>query len=123
MTTITLEVPDELATQLNSVGNHLPALLYETLKSRAGEKTAGLLKSGASHPAYREMFDFLRSGPTPAEIIAHRPAAELQDRVARLLEQNREEGLTNEEEAELDGYEQVDDLMSLLKARARSMKP
>ena len=47
MTTITLEVPDELATQLNSVGNHLPALLYETLKSRAGEKTAGLLKSGA----------------------------------------------------------------------------
>ena len=123
MTTITLEVPDELATQLNSVGNHLPALLYETLKSRAGEKTAGLLKSGALHPACREMFDFLRSGPTPAEIIAHRPAAELQDRVARLLEKNREEGLTNEEEAELDGYEQVDDLMSLLKAHARSMKP
>jgi len=123
MTTITLEVPDELATQLNSMGNHLPALLYETLKSGAGEKTAGLLKSGALHPAYREMFDFLRSGPTPAEIIAHRPAAELQDRVARLLERNREEGLTNEEEAELDGYEQVDDLMSLLKARARSMKP
>jgi len=69
------------------------------------------------------MFDFLRSGPTPAEIIAHRPGAELQDRVAQLLEMNREEGLTNEEEAELDGYEQVDDLMSLLKARARSMKP
>ena len=122
MTTITLEVPDELATQLNSVGNDLPALLYETLKSRAGEKTAGLVKSGALHPGYREMFDFLRSGATPAQIIAHRPAVELQDRVAWLLEKNREGGLTEEEDAELDGYEQVDDLMSLLKARARAMK-
>src|SRR5438132_2342449 len=104
MTTITLEVPDDLATQLNSVGNHLPALLYETLKSRAREKTAGLSKSGTLHPAYREMFDFLRSGPTPEHIIRHRPAAELQNRVAWLLEKNREEGLSEEEEAELDGY-------------------
>jgi len=123
MTTITLEVPDELATQLNSIRDHLPALLYEVLKSRPGEKTAGLLKSGASHPAYREMFDFLAAGPTPEQIIAHQPAADLQERVAELLDKNREEGLTEEEAAELDGYEQVDDLMSLLKARACAMKP
>src|SRR2546428_9906688 len=123
MTTITLEVPDELATQLNSLRDHLPALLYEVLKSRPSEKTAGLLKSGALHPAYREMFDFLAAGPTPEQIIAHRPAAELQERVAELLEKNREAGLTAEEEAELDGDEQVDDLMSLLKGRARSIRP
>jgi hypothetical protein len=34
-----------------------------------------------------------------------------------LLGKNREDGLTEAEMAELDLYEQIDDLMSLLKAR------
>lgn len=118
MTTITLEISDELAAQISPMRNHLPALLYEVLKLRSAKKTAAYLKSGATHPAYKEMFDFLASGPTPQQIIAHRPSKSLQKRVAKLLEKNREEGLTEEETAELDGYEQADDLMSLLKARA-----
>lgn len=39
-------------------------------------------------------------------------------RLEELLDKNREEGLTEEEEEELDVYEQVDHLMILLKARA-----
>ncbi|HWX40042.1 MAG TPA: hypothetical protein VN345_02725 [Blastocatellia bacterium] len=33
MTTITLELPDDLATQLVSMRDRLPALLYEVLNS------------------------------------------------------------------------------------------
>ncbi len=53
MTTITLEVPDELATQLGAMRDHLPALLYELLKSLPVEKTRVRLMSGALHPGYR----------------------------------------------------------------------
>jgi hypothetical protein len=112
-----------LAVQLDALRDHLPALLHEVLKPRPGEKTAGLLKSGTLHPAYCEMFDFLASGPTPEQIIGHQASLALRERVAELLEKNREAELSEEEAAELDGYEQVDDLMSLLKARARSMNP
>lgn len=88
MTTITLEIPDDLASQIDPL-----------------------------HPAYQEMIDFLASSPTPEQIIAHRPSALVQERLAELLEKNREDGLTEAEMAELDLYEQIDDLMSLLKAR------
>ncbi len=121
MTTITFEVPDELASELDALHDQLPASLYEVLKSRPADKTKSRLKSVASHPAYRDIFDFLATDPTPEQIISHRPAVALQERVAELLEKNREYGLNAEDEVELDGYEQVDDLMSLLKIRARML--
>jgi len=123
MPTITIEISDELAAQLFPIRDHLPALLHEVLKSWSKQNTAACPNAGVAHPAYKEMFDFLASGPTPEQIIEHRPSASLQERVAELLEKNREEGLAKEEAAELDGYEQVDDLMSLLKARARIVTP
>lgn len=123
MTTITLEVPDELAAQLSGLQDHLPALLYEVLASARNDKAPSSLGRGPIHPAYREMVDFLASGPTTEQIIAHKPGRKLQDRVAELLEKNREEGLTGDEEVELDGFEQVNQLLSLLKARARLTSP
>ena len=122
MMTITLKVPDEMAGQLDAMQERLPALLYEVLKSKPGQRSAAVIPSGAAHPAYREMFDFLASGPSPGQIIAHRPTAALQQRVAELLEKNREAGLSEGESAELDDYEQVEDLLGLLKARAHLMK-
>ncbi|MEK6321444.1 MAG: hypothetical protein AABN33_07150 [Acidobacteriota bacterium] len=38
MTTITLEVPDELAARLDQLRDHLPALLSEVLNSETGKK-------------------------------------------------------------------------------------
>lgn len=122
MTTITIELPDDLAPQIASLGNRLPNLLYEILSprySKAGLRTG---KTGNVSPAYQEVIDFLASGPTPEQIITYRPSAIFQERLAELLDKNREEGLTEAESAELDMYEQIDDLMSLLKARARAAK-
>ena len=120
MTTITLELPDDLALRLNPLRNHLPNLLYEILEpgsSKAGPRT---FRTGAPYPAYQEMIDFLASGPTPEQIITHRPSIVFQERLAELLDKNREEDLTEAESAELDSYEQIDDLMSLLKASAHA---
>jgi ABC-type cobalamin/Fe3+-siderophores transport system ATPase subunit len=123
MTTITLNVPDEMAGQLGALQDRLPALLYEVLKSKPSQRNASAIPSGATHPAYREVFEFLASGPSPRQIIAHRPSAALQQRVTELLEKNREAELSEEESAELDGYEQAEDLLGMLKARAHLVTP
>ena len=123
MTTITLNLPDEMAGQLVALQDRLPALLYEVLKPKSAPLNGNALPSGTTHPAYREMFDFLASGPSPQQIIAHRPSTTLQERVAELLEKNREAQLNESESAELDGYEQAEDLLGMLKARAHLMNP
>lgn len=122
MTTITLELPDDLVTRFDSLKNHLPNLLYEILSPGYLKPGLRTFKRGELFSAYQEMVDFLASGPTPEQIIAHRPSAEFQERLADLLDKNREGELTEHESAELDSYEQIDDLMSLLKARARAAK-
>lgn len=73
------------------------------------------------HRVFEEMLDFLASGPTSEQILAYKILAPVQERLAELLEKNREEGLTDAENAELDAFEYVDHFMSLLKARARSI--
>lgn len=123
MTTITLELPDDLASRVISLKNHLPNLLSEILAPNPSKPGSQNFKTVGITPAYQEVIDFLISGPTPEQIIAHRPATVFQDRLAELLDKNREEELTDAESSELDLYEQLDELMSLLKARARAAKP
>ena len=118
MTTITVEVPDHLATKIDSIRDRLPDLLSEALMlsaSNNGSTTASLLR----YPVLEEMIDFLVSGATLEQIIAFKVSAGAQERLAELLDKNREEGLSEVENAELDAYEHVDYVMSLLKARAR----
>jgi hypothetical protein len=118
MTTITVEVPDHLATKIEGMRDRLPDLLSEALMLSAsdnGTTTASSLR----YPVLEEMIDFLCSGPTLEEIIAFKISARTQERLAELLDKNREEGLSEVENAELDAYEHVDYVMSLLKARAR----
>ncbi|MGH9800925.1 MAG: hypothetical protein ACRD82_11225 [Blastocatellia bacterium] len=120
MTTITLELPDDLASQIDPLRNRLPHLLYEMLAASSPKPSQRVVKNGGASPVYQEVIDFLASGPTPNQIRTHRPSPVSQNRLAELLDKNREEELTEAEASELDLYEQVDDLMSLLKARARA---
>jgi hypothetical protein len=75
--------------------------------------------SSLRYPIFEEMIDFLVSSPTPDQIIGYKISARAQERLAELLDKNREEVLSAVENAELDVYEQVDYVMSSLKARAR----
>ena len=119
MTTITLEVPDELVAKLERVREQLPALLHEIVTSGSRQRALQTMPSAGSHQVYEEMIGFLAAGPTPQQIIAHQASKPAQRRLRKLLEKNREGGLTEAETAEMDGFEQVEDLMGLLKARAR----
>ncbi len=120
MTTITLELPDELAARLVTLRDRLPQLLSIALElspSSAVPLTLPALTS--AHPAFEEMLDFLASGPSPEKIVAFKVSPAAQARLDELLEKNRQEGLTDEEAAELDVYSQVNHILILLKARAR----
>ena len=116
MATITLEVPDSLALQLTPLRDRLPDILQQTVGAwTLNSSPSKLIKT---FPVYEQMMDFLASGPTPEQIIAHKASRQLQARLEALLDKNREEGLTEPELEEMDAYELVNDVMILLKARA-----
>lgn len=118
MASITIEAADHLATKIDAMRDRLPDLLSEALMlstSDSGTRTIPSMR----HRVFEEMIDFLATGPTTAQIIAHKVSAPVQERLRELLDKNREEGLTEAENAELDAFEYVDYLMSMLKARAR----
>jgi hypothetical protein len=73
----------------------------------------------AQSPVYQEVFDFLVSSPTPAQILAFRPSEATQKRVRALLDANKENRLTVEEQIELDEFEQVEHFVRMLKIYAR----
>jgi len=119
MTTITLEVPDELAAQVVALGGRLPDLLTKVLKSEPVARIKQTNGAEVADPLYREITDFLATNPSPDQIIAFKISVEAQERLEDLLDKNREEGLTADETAELDAYLQARDLMILLKANAQ----
>lgn len=123
MTTITLEVPDELAVRLAPVRQKLPGLLSQALELEAAETLALEEADGVNQPVFQETLNFLTSRPTPQDILMFKASPTAQERLEELLDKNRDEGLTEEEETELDVYEQVNDLMILLKAHARTAQP
>lgn len=123
MTTITLEVPDELAVRLAPVRQKLPGLLSQALELEAAETLILEESDGTNQPVFQETLNFLTSGPTPEQILMFKASPTAQERLEELLDKNRDEGLTEEEETELDVFEQVNDLMILLKAHARTAQP
>jgi len=66
-----------------------------------------------------EVYDFLLSKPSPEAIIAYRPSEESQNRLRYLLDANRNNQLSTDENAELDEYMRIEHFMRMLKARAR----
>src|SRR5437764_784677 len=101
MSPITVEVPDELAEQLRPVANHLPRILELGLRELQASASSGYAGSA-------EVFEFLAGLPTPEDIVALRPADALQARVGQLLEKNRLDGLTPEEEDEWNRYQYLE---------------
>lgn len=70
-------------------------------------------------PVYDEVYQFLVSSPSPEAIVAFKASEATQARVRKLLEANRDNRLTPEEQAELDEFERVNHFVTLLKAYAR----
>ncbi|HYV28405.1 MAG TPA: hypothetical protein VFA77_12780 [Candidatus Eisenbacteria bacterium] len=108
---VTLDLPDDLAADLRQFEHQSASIVaagLRELKTPVDSQFHGLTA----------VLEKLAELPSPEEVLALRPSAELQTRIAELLRKNREEGLTAEEDAEWQRYETVEHLVRLAKARA-----
>ena len=105
MSTISIEVPDELSEQLALVGDRLPELLARSLR-----------QPFVSAHVYRHILDFLASSPTPEQIASFGPTSEMTARLGTLLSREASGEITPGEKAELDEYEQIEHLIIMIKA-------
>jgi hypothetical protein len=109
--TITLHIPEELATRLRHVENQLPRILELGLRELNAAAQSGY--EGAA-----EVMEVLAGLPAPEEILALRPSPDLQERINTLLEKNRNEGLSATEEQEWEQYQYLEHLVRIAKAKA-----
>ena len=106
MPKITLEVSEELSTQVAALGG-----------DRLSEALAlGLRQSVVPSEVYRYVLDFLTSNPTAAEIADFRPTTQMQERLRDLLDRSYGDRLTSAERHELDEYERIEHCVVMLKA-------
>lgn len=75
----------------------------------------------AKPPIHREVYRFLASGPSPEDILAFRPSDSTQARIRALLQASGAGSLTNEEQAELDEFEQVEHFVGMLELHTEQM--
>ncbi|MBD2210554.1 hypothetical protein H6G27_11780 [Nostoc linckia FACHB-104] len=104
MVKITLEVPEELSQKLAQLGDRLPEILALSLE-----------QPPIPTRVYQYILDFLVSKPTPEQILAFRPTAEMQQRMQNLLRLSKLGELNPTEQKELDEYERIEHLIIMLK--------
>ncbi len=73
----------------------------------------------ASNPIYLELVAFIASGSTPHEVVEFCPSQEAQDRVAELIEREKEAELSADETAELNHFLELEHILRVAKAKAR----
>jgi hypothetical protein len=110
MTTITIDVPEQLNDELQQLRHRLPEVLELGLRElRAARAPAS--DEGA-------IIAVLASQPTPEQVLALHPSAELQARVSELLARSKASTLPPNEAAELERYLMLEHLVRMAKAHA-----
>jgi len=69
--------------------------------------------------AFDEIIDFLSSAPSKEAIIAYQPPQQLQKRMHDLMQKNRQDNLSSDEQVELDEFLRMNRFMSRLQARTK----
>lgn len=108
---LTLHIPDDLAAELRPRQGRLPHILSLGLRELDAEEATGF--SGVA-----DVLELRASLPTPDEILALRPSSALQAQIDRLLERNREGGLSDEEKQQWRNYQYIEHLVRTAKIRA-----
>ncbi|KYC39129.1 hypothetical protein WA1_34715 [Scytonema hofmannii PCC 7110] len=108
---VTFDLPDDFVAQLHPLEDKLPQILELGLRE--------LNAIGQSEfSGVAEVLEFLTSLPTPEAIIALRPSKTLQAQISALLEKNHTVGLTPTEEQLWQGYQYLEHIVRMAKARA-----
>jgi hypothetical protein len=111
MAKITIDIPDDLLTQLTSETSN-PDILEQRLPEilRLG-LSAGKLPADV----YHYVLNFLISNPTPTQILEFRPNLSMQIRLKDLLNKSNSGQLSLNEQQELNEYERIEHLVVMLK--------
>lgn len=72
-------------------------------------------------PAYLEIIEFIASGTTPEMVAEFRPSVEAQERVAELIEREKNGELLPDEKVELDHLMELEHILRMAKAKAREI--
>jgi hypothetical protein len=124
MVQLTLEIPDDLAQRLAPFQNQLSELFVRLITTNLPIEHSPNLELPAVAelpPTYLEVLDFLVSSPTSEQLLNFKVSEQSQVRLQTLLQKNGDASLNPSETAELNVYEQLDSLMTLLKVRAYAM--
>jgi hypothetical protein len=114
---ITVTIPEELAFQLRPVEKELPRILELGIRAWNAQQES-------TFSGLNDLLERLASLPTPEEVLALRPSADLQDQIESLLEKNRTGSLSENEQRAWEHYQYVEHLVRLAKARAAlKLKP
>jgi hypothetical protein len=108
----TVTIADDLATRLKPYEAQLSEILDLGIRELRARSKAGY--NGIS-----SVLEKLANLPTPEEVLALRPAPDLQDRLDALLEKNRTTGLTPDDQREWDNYEYLEHLVRQAKLSAQ----
>ena len=108
MTTITLEVTDDIATSIATTRHRLPEIIALGLNKLSPLPTQ----------VYSYILFFLANGPTKEQLMQFSPTSEMRMRMQELLEKSQTDSLTELEQKELEEYERIEHLIVMLKAKA-----
>ena len=108
---ITVEVPDRLGKQLQPFRDRLTEILERGLRELSVEKPRQFKDE-------EDILSLLAQKPAPEQVIALRPTPEFQERVSELLQRNKADGLSQQEDAELNRYLMLEHFVRLAKAHA-----
>ncbi len=112
MASITLSLPDDLASQVRARQQQLPKILELGLRELNADAQSGF--DGAA-----DIFEFLAALPTPEQILALRPSERLAARIAELIEKSRNGSMTPIDEEDWEKYEYLEHLVRMAKAAAQ----
>lgn len=112
MASITLSLPDELASQVRAQQDQIPRILELGLRELNAGARPGF--EGAA-----DVLEFLAALPPPEEILNLRPSARMAARVTEMLEKSRRGEMTPLDEADWERYEYLEHLVRMAKAAAQ----
>ncbi len=108
---VTIELPENLAVNLQSHKEKLAQILELGWREFKASSSIG-------YKSVADVLEFFAGLPSPEEILALRPSAELQEKISELLEKNRRASLSETEEQTWASYEFVEHLVRIAKAKA-----
>jgi hypothetical protein len=108
---VIFDLPDEVVVRIQPFEDKLPQILELGLRELNAISQAGF--SGMA-----EVVEFLASLPTNEAITALRPSESLQAQISTLLDKSQTEGLTPAEEQQWQGYQYLEHIVRMAKARA-----